>query len=184
MATEILAIDTAKTVFDRQALIGIYRQYNAEIFRYAYRMLGDRALAEDCVSETFSRFLHATRRGRKPITDVRPYLYRIAHNWVTDHFRRQPQQLLALEDELHPDTDANPSSMFSRDMERKKLRTALLELPSEQRQVIELRFLEEWRHQEIAEALGKSVEATRALQYRALTTLRRILVEQEKNENG
>ena len=183
MATEYLAIETAKTAFDRQALVGIYRQYNAEIFRYAFRMLGDRALAEDCVSETFSRFLRATRRGRKPIEEIRPYLYRIAHNWITDHFRRQPYQHLSLEDELHADTDSNPSSMFSREMERKRVRAALLELPSEQRQVIELRFLEEWRHQEIAEALGKSVEATRALQYRALTTLRRILVEQEKTEN-
>ena len=109
MATEYLAIETAKTGFDRQALVGIYRQYNAEIFRYAFRMLGDRALAEDCVSETFSRFLRATRRGRKPIEEIRPYLYRIAHNWITDHFRRQPYQHLSLEDELHADTDSNPS---------------------------------------------------------------------------
>jgi len=179
MATELLAIKTATTTFDRQALVGIYRQYNAEIFRYAYRMLGDRDLAEDCVSETFSRFLRAARNGRKPIDAVRPYLYRVAHNWITDHFRSQPHQNLSLEHELHADPEANPSSMFSRDVERERVRTALLQLPAEQRQVIELRFLEEWRHQEIAEVLGKSVEATRALQYRALTTLRRLLVEQE-----
>jgi RNA polymerase sigma factor (sigma-70 family) len=50
-------------------------------------------------------------------------------------------------------------------------------LPEEQRQVIELRFMENWSHTEVSHALGKSVEATRALQHRAVETLRRILAE-------
>jgi RNA polymerase sigma factor (sigma-70 family) len=86
MALETLVLDTVKT-FDKQSLIRIYEQHSSELFRYAYRMLGDSHLAEDCVSETFSRFLRVARENRQSIREVRPYLYRIAHNWITDHFR-------------------------------------------------------------------------------------------------
>ena len=173
---ESLALKSAKT-FDKQALIDIYEQHSSELFRYAYRLLGDSDLAEDCVAETFSRFLRVVRENRQQVADVRPYLYRVAHNWVTDHFRRQPLPPLLLEDDIQADPEGNPSHLVAQKMERERLRAALLRLPSDQRQVIELRFLEEWSHETVAEALGKSVEATRALQHRALAALRRLLLD-------
>jgi RNA polymerase sigma-70 factor (ECF subfamily) len=177
MAMETLALNTAKT-FDKQSLIGIYEQHSSELFRYAYRMLGDSHMAEDCVSETFSRFLRVVRDNRQPIGEVRPYLYRIAHNWITDHFRHTPIPHLSLEADLHADQEANPSHLVGEKLERERLRAALLRLPPEQRQVIELRFLEDWPHEAVAKSLGKSVEATRALQHRALSVLKRLLQEQ------
>jgi RNA polymerase sigma-70 factor, ECF subfamily len=74
--------------------------------------------------------------------------------------------------------DANPSQLVAGEMERDRVRAALLRLPPDQRQVIELRFVEDWSHDAVAAALGKTVEATRALQHRALTALRRILLEE------
>ena len=74
-----------------------------------------------------------------------------------------------------PEPNSNPSVVVGVELERERIRAALLRLPPEQRQVIELRFLEDWSHKEVAAALGKSEEATRALQHRALTTLRRYL---------
>ena len=62
-------------------------------------------------------------------------------------------------------------------MERERVRKAIMQLPFEQQRVIELRFLEELSHEEVAAILGKSVEATRALQYRALSALRQWLTE-------
>jgi RNA polymerase sigma-70 factor (ECF subfamily) len=55
---------------------------------------------------------------------------------------------------------------------------ALLRLPAEQRQVIELRFMEDWSHDEVANALGKTIEATRTLQHRAVNALRQMLSEE------
>jgi RNA polymerase sigma-70 factor (ECF subfamily) len=52
-----------------------------------------------------------------------------------------------------------------------------MRLPAEQRQVIELRFLEGWSHDAVALALGKTIEATRAIQHRAVTALRQMLSE-------
>ena len=165
-------------VFDRQSLVAIYEQHNAELYRYAYRLLGDNALAEDCVSETFSRFLKAVRDGMGPVENVRAYLYRVAHNWVTDHYRRQPLPPLSLDADMHGATDPSPSQVVALEMERDRVRAALLRLPPDQRQVIELRFVEDWSHEAVAATLGKSVEATRALQHRAIAALRRILLEE------
>jgi RNA polymerase sigma-70 factor (ECF subfamily) len=57
---------------------------------------------------------------------------------------------------------------------------ALKNLPAEQRLVIALRFLEDRSHEEVAAVLGRTVEATRALQHRAMTALRRMLIETEE----
>jgi RNA polymerase sigma-70 factor, ECF subfamily len=175
---EALAVDTT-TTFNKRALIGIYEQYNACLFRYAYRMLGDQHLAEDCVSETFSRFLNAIRDGRGPTENVRAYLYRIAHNIATDYYRRRPRMELPLNSDLYGGSEDNPVHRFAQDEEQQLVREALFRLPIDQRRVLILRFVEGWRHEEVAEALGKSPEATRALQHRALLSLKRMLSSDE-----
>lgn len=162
--------------FDRQALVEIYEHYSPEIYRYAYRQLDDADLAEDCVADTFHRFMLAIRSGTN-FENMRAYLYRIAHNWITDHYREQPQLPSFLNDEAHSSPEDNPSQLVAQKMDRQRVRAAILRLSPEQRQVIELRFMENWSHYEVAETLGKSVEATRALQYRAVEALRQILSE-------
>jgi RNA polymerase sigma-70 factor (ECF subfamily) len=171
-------------MYDRQELIAIYEQYNQELYRYAFRLLGERCLSEDCVAETFSRYLRVVRAGRGPSENVRAYLYRMVHNWATDNYRRNPLPTPELDLEMHADPDSNPTHVFTKEAERQRVRAALMQLPSDQRRVIELRFLEEWSHEAVAEALGKTAEATRALQHRALAVLRRILVEQDRLSDG
>jgi RNA polymerase sigma-70 factor (ECF subfamily) len=179
---EALAVSTIPTL-NRRALIGIYEQYNACLYRYAYRMLGDPHLAEDCVSETFSRFLIAVRDGRGPTENVRAYLYRIAHNIATDHYRRKPRTEVPLNGDLYGAAEDNPVHRYSQDEEQQIVREALFKLPIDQRRVLMLRFVEGWRHEEVAEALGKSPEATRALQHRALLSLKRMLASEDAVEN-
>jgi RNA polymerase sigma-70 factor (ECF subfamily) len=173
--TETFSVKSGIAI-DKQALADIYELYSADIFRYASRLLDDSHLAEDCVSETFHRFLIAVRGGTV-FENVRAYLYRVAHNWITDHYRRHPLPVLSLDEDMHADPEANPSQIIARKLDRQRVRAALLRLPPEQRQVIELRFMENWSHHDVAEALGRSVEATRALQYRAVEALRQLLSE-------
>jgi RNA polymerase sigma-70 factor (ECF subfamily) len=161
---------------DKQALSEIYECHSPDIYRYAYRLLDDSDLAEDCVADTFHRFLIAVQGGTS-FENMRAYLYRIAHNWITDHYRRHPLPSVSLEDEIYADPDGNPSHLVVQRMDRQRVRAALLKLSPEQRQVIELRYLENCSHTEVAEVLDKTVEATRALQYRALEALRQILAE-------
>lgn len=162
---------------NHQDLADIYERHSHDLFRYAYHILGDSDLAEDCVAETFSRFLAGLKQGRGPVENVRAYLYRMVQNWITDHFRRHPLPPLNIEDDLPADLAGNPSEVVAQQLEAQQMRAALLRLSSDQRQVIELRFLEGWSHEEIAAAIGKSVEATRALQHRGLESLRQMLLD-------
>jgi len=149
------------------------------LFRYGYRLLGDQDIAEECVSETFSRFLNTLHGNPAGPDNIKAYLFRIAHNWIMDYYRRQPPQTIPLDEdfqEVIPDRkNGNPASLMRDNLELERVREALHQLPEEQQQVIALRFLEGQKHEEVAYSLGKSVEATRAIQYRALTSLRRIL---------
>lgn len=128
------------------------------------------------VADTFLRLLIAVRGGVL-LGNIRAYLYRIAHNWIIDYYRRRPQVDVSLEESFHTEAEDNPSHLVAEEVDAQRMRSALLKLSAEQRQVIELRFMENWSHDEVAVALGKTVEATRALQYRAVEVLRQELAE-------
>lgn len=168
-------LSTEAQRIDKQALVRVYEEYSPGLYRYAYRLLGDQDLAEECVSETFSRFLQVVRRGSSPEGNLRAYLYRMAHNWVVDFYRKQTPQV-PLESDTHHDPDSDLEHRVHTRQESAQLRQALLNLPEEQRMVIELRFMEEWSHDKVAEFLGKTVDATRALQHRALVALRQTML--------
>jgi RNA polymerase sigma-70 factor (ECF subfamily) len=159
---------------DKRSLIKLYEENNEALYRYAYRYLSDQNLAEECVAEVFARYLKRLQNDKKPNGNQKAYLYRIAHNWVVDYYRkRKPDENIG-ENPL-PDQKSNPELLFSNKQIHEALRKALLKLPEEQRMVIELRVMEEWSHEEVADYLGKTVEASRAMQYRAIKGLRRTL---------
>ena len=168
-------------LFEPEALGVIYDQYSPGLYRYARRLLGNDSLAEDCVGETFSRFLQALRGGGGPRDHLQAYLYRVAHNWITDHYRRQPPPPLEL-DENHPSGSAGVESQAGQALEQARVRAALVRLTDEQRQVVTLRFLEGWDPEEVAQAVQKPVGAIKSLQHRALAALRRMLVDDGAGE--
>ena len=169
--------------FDRQALGEIYDQYSPGLYRYAVRLLRTADLAEECVAEVFSRFLHALHNGAGPREHLQAYLYRIAHNWITDQWRRQPPPALALEEHAPAEEEIDPLHEISHRGEHEQVRAALAQLTPDQRQVVVLKFLEDWENDEIAAALGKPIGAVKSLQHRAIAALRRALVDAEENLN-
>jgi RNA polymerase sigma-70 factor (ECF subfamily) len=178
MEKETILLQQARR-FESAALAEIYDTYSPELFRYATRLLGNSQWGEECVAETFSRLLHALNNGGGPTEHVRAYLYRVAHNWITDTYRRQPLSPLPLDPQWRADETFNPAKYVGEQLERERVRTALYHLTPEQRQVIVLRFLEGWTNHEVATAMEKSVGAIKALHQRALASLRRMLIEQE-----
>jgi RNA polymerase sigma-70 factor (ECF subfamily) len=161
--------------FEADALAEIFDCYNAGIYRYALRLLGDPELARECMSETFSRFLHALRRGAGPNDYLQAYLYRIAHNWVTDYYRSKIPPSLPLDPSLRSDPAKDPPQVLADELELQQVRSALALLTPDQRQVIALKYLEEWENEEIARAMQKPVGAVKSLHHRAIASLRRVL---------
>lgn len=166
--------------FDRQALGEIYDQYSPGLYRYAMRLLRAADLAEECVAEVFSRFLHALRNGAGPREHLQAYLYRIAHNWITDQWRRQPPPTLVLEEHAPAAEAVDPSHEVSVRDDHAQVRAALAQLTPDQRQVVVLKFMEDWENAEIAAALGKPIGAVKSLQHRAIAALRRALINVEE----
>ncbi|OGO05628.1 MAG: hypothetical protein A2Y73_00410, partial [Chloroflexi bacterium RBG_13_56_8] len=123
---------------DPQALAKIYDHFSVELYRYAVRQLGDPTLAEDCVADTFRRFLQALQQGGGPNRYLRAYLYRVAHNWITDQYRCEPSSPLDQAMNVPSDTSEGPVHQTERSWEGERVRAALAQLTPDQRQVIVL----------------------------------------------
>jgi len=170
---------THARTFDIDALAMVYDRYNAGIYRYAMRLMGDENFAEECVADTFSRFLAALRTGHGPKDHLQAYLYRIAHNWVTDHFRSHSHELVELDDFIHANEQDLPETQMEIRIKQTQIRKALQSLPPDQSLVVTLKYLEGWENPEIAAALKKTVGSVKALQHRALDSLRKSLLNLE-----
>jgi RNA polymerase sigma-70 factor (ECF subfamily) len=150
--------------------------YSPGLYRYAMRLLGDQQTAEECVAETFSRFLRALKDHKGPRDYLKAYLYRMAHNWIVDFFRREPPPE-KLDDE-HPDGGLAPESTAERNIQEVSLRVAIRQLTTEQQQVILLKYMEDLDNETVARALQKPIGAIKSLQHRALARLQQILNEE------
>jgi len=168
--------------FDRAALAGIYDEYHPLIYRYIYRRVGDVQTAEDLTAVVFQRFLEAVKTGSGPERDLRAWLYRVAHNLVVDHYRRQQyRQHLPLKETLMI-TGNNPEQTAGKVLMVEQLREALGYLTPEQQQVISLKFLEGLSNAEAAAVMEKPVGAVKSLQHRGLAALHRLLSTSERED--
>ncbi|MEJ5223790.1 MAG: sigma-70 family RNA polymerase sigma factor [Anaerolineales bacterium] len=170
--------------YDRAALTAIYDRYNQPLYYYALRLLGDPSLAEDCVAETFARFLNAIRNGGGPENYLKAYLYRSIHNWISDYYRRQPPPTIELDDRLADDMDNDPAETVDAHITQQRVRNALRLLTPDQRQVIYLRYVEGWELDEVAQVIQKPVGAVKSLQHRALAALQKMLNPESSTAHG
>jgi len=148
---------------DPEALGYIYEMYGERIFRYTYRMLGNRTDAEDATAETFLRVL---RRSAELRADgaFRTWLFRIARNLCIDKLRQH--KLL----ELPPDTQYPGSEEKS--ALRVTVHQALNQLPREYHDPLVLCDLEDLSAKEAADILEISVPALKSRLYRGRRALR------------
>jgi RNA polymerase sigma-70 factor (ECF subfamily) len=163
--------------FDEAALGELYDRYEARIYSYIYRRTGNSALAEDLTAQVFLKMLEAIRGGKAWHSSFSGWLYRIAHNAVIDFYRqRDRQKQTDLEDAATlVDSDHNPVVIAETNMDATHLRGAISRLTEEQAEVISLRFLEGYSISEVAIMMDKTEGSIKALQYRAVATLRQLL---------
>jgi RNA polymerase sigma-70 factor, ECF subfamily len=164
--------------FDQQSLSQLYDQYSPRLFTYAVRRLGNVSLAEDCVADTFDRLLKELKKQRGPRNYLQAYLYRVAHNWITDFYRRTPAEEELSEEMVNP-ANANTANLVEDHLKMMQLRKALNCLTPIQQQTLALRYLEELSLDETAVVLQRPVGAVKALQHRALSALRKIFIRDE-----
>jgi RNA polymerase sigma factor (sigma-70 family) len=163
---------TATGIRAARELDELYRAHAAEVYRYAYAVLGNAADAEDVMQTTFVNALRALERGEKPRKPTN-WLITIAHNLIRQRFRQQ--QSRPHEVELDRDIasfEADDDGPSIDDLVR-----ALQRIPPTQREALVLRELEGRSYKEIASILDVSPTALETLIFRA----RRSLAEELEN---
>ena len=150
------------------AFEAIVRRYRRPLLAYARRLLDD-GRAEDAVQQAFLNAYRAIGSSECEL-ELRPWLYRVAHNATLDVLRRGGLDTVALDDEQ--DGVERPDEVFERRQRVRDLVAVVQELPERQRDALMLRELEGRGHDEIALQLGVTAGAVRQLIHRARTSVR------------
>jgi RNA polymerase sigma-70 factor, ECF subfamily len=167
---------------DEAAIDRLYERHKADVYRFARRLAGREAEAEDLVQEAWLRVV----RHRSEISDERDmkaWLFTIVANLHRDTLRRaRVRKLLFLaprRDDERPDAVAEapdpgpgPGDLAERTEAGRALDRALAGLPERQRTVFALKMIEGFKHEEIGGILGVPVGTVKTLLFRAVQRLR------------
>ncbi len=155
----------------------LYERFYDKIFRYVMFKIGDRSDAEDITTDVFLRMLESIGSFKFQGYPFSSWLFRIAHNLIVDHFRKNSRRKTApLEDAmLVADTSSDVDYKIDVGMSIAQVQRAMDGLTDLQREVMSLRFAAGLSVKETAEAVGKKENAVKALQHAAVKKLRVVL---------
>ena len=163
---------------DQEAFARLYDEYFDKIYRYVALKIGDKTEAEDMTQQVFLKALQSISSFKWKGVPFSAWLYRIAHNQVVDYLRKKKRRPATLLDEslVSGDSENTPQSMVERNIDTEQLLAATQHLTDAQREVISLRFTSELSTAQVAEIMGKSQGAIKALQHSAIVALRKALM--------
>jgi RNA polymerase sigma-70 factor, ECF subfamily len=169
------------------ALEVLYDRYAATVLGISVRIIGDQALAEDILQETFWRVWQNAGNYQSQLGSFTSWLFRIARNLAIDAYRRRnvrPQAVVSSEEgdpilDRTPDPDMDVAEQAQAILTHRQVRRALATLPDVQREVIEMAYFYGMTRQEIAEATG---EALGTIHTRARLALQKLRGELERDE--
>jgi RNA polymerase sigma-70 factor, ECF subfamily len=169
------------------ALEALYDRYASRVLGISLKIVGEQALAEDILQETFWRVWQSASTYQPHLGAFTGWLFRIARNLSIDAYRRRnvrPQAVVSADGsepilDQTPDPDTDVAEQAQSILTNRKVRKALDSLPGVQRQVIELAYFYGMTRQEIAEATG---EALGTIHTRARLALQKLRGELERDE--
>jgi len=165
---------------DKNAFEELVRRHQELVFSLAYKLTGNRELANDVAQEAFIRAWKAIQKFRGDST-FSTWIYRITVNTAwTLRKKAKKHYSLNIEDTQEPvviDEKKDPEFLAINSDLSSVLKKALDQIPVEQRIIVELKNIEGRSHKEIAEYLDISVTAAKVRLHRAHQKLRNILEE-------
>ena len=163
---------------DPQALGQLHDLFYPVVYKYVSFRLQDQQICEDISSEVFVRLLDTFHRRDRMIKDVRAWMIGIASNLVNDHYRQKyRRQFEDLEDFEDLPAHHSTESTVDQTLTMEEIRWAMVRLTIDQQHVLALRFSQDLSLEETATIVGKSINAVKVLQFRALAAMRRLLDE-------
>jgi RNA polymerase sigma-70 factor (ECF subfamily) len=165
-------MDNLKKKFSR-----IYNQYIDKIYRFVFLKVNSKDLAEDLTSETFLKGWEALQKSqnsnKEEIKNISAFLYKIARNLITDHYREKGKAQIISADYVKigdPRINLEEKATLISDIDT--IRSALVNLKEDYQDVIIWYYLEQFSISEISQILDKSEGAVRVLIHRALKALK------------
>ena len=156
----------------RKTFSKIYDRYIDKIYRFIFLKVSSQEIAQDLTSETSLKGWESFKNGTK-IENPQAFLYRIARNLVTDHYREKGKaQIVSAEyvSIVDPREDIEEAAVLKSDINT--IRLALVNLKEDYQNVIIWHYLDDLPITEVAKLLDRTEEATRVLLSRALKSLR------------
>jgi RNA polymerase sigma-70 factor (ECF subfamily) len=158
-----------------EVLNDLYREVAPGMLNYIYKLVHDRALAEDLLQEAFLR-VHKVRHTYRPDSPARPWLYAIARYTAIDALRKKGRRHeVAFEDAFMNAAAPEALDKTERSESLKEVERALEELPQGQREAFVLTKVAGLSVQEASAVLGISQGAIKVKVHRALREIRRLL---------
>lgn len=153
----------------------VVARYGDQLYGYIYSITGDHHMSEDVISETYLRMVEKIDGYTFYGVPFKAWLYRIAHNLAINTLKRDRRLVGDVELAAVALPADDPETTVVAQIEASELRAALSELTEEQQQVVLLRFVAEQSTGEVAQALDKTENAIKQMQFRALRSLGRLL---------
>lgn len=165
---------------NQDALVRIFDEYSTALYRYSFRLCRDAMLADQIVGDVFARLLEQFACGNGPTSNLRSYLFQSAYHLVVDESRRS-YRFTSVEELVLFSSDGlsefqGVENRMAGEILLQAMRSQLTEL---QRHVVILRFMEGLSLYETARVVGKNVNNVKAIQNRAVKTLRKALEKAE-----
>ncbi|MDG1573030.1 sigma-70 family RNA polymerase sigma factor [Robiginitalea sp. M366] len=169
---------------DERALEVLINRYNTRLSSFIYSKVFDKEITEDIFQDTFVKVIRTLKRGKyNEEGKFLPWVIRIAHNLIIDHFRksnRMPRYEMGEEYSLFSimqDGSLNAEHQLIQDQITEDLASLIRQLPEDQQKVLQMRMYQEMSFKEIAERTGVSINTALGRMRYALINLRRLIEE-------
>jgi RNA polymerase sigma-70 factor (ECF subfamily) len=164
------------------ALANLIERHKQKIYSFIYSKVYDREITEDIFQDTFIKVIRTLKLGRyNEEGKFLPWVMRIAHNLVIDHFRknnRMPKFDNAGDFNIFSvlgDNALNAEKRLIKSQVEDDVRRLIEELPQDQKQVLQMRMYQDMSFKEIAERTGVSINTALGRMRYALINMRKII---------
>lgn len=161
---------------DKEAFGELYLHYLNHIYRYIFfRVNQNKQQAEDLTQTVFFKAWQGIENFTTDKGNFRAWLYRIAHNVVIDYYKTAKANSRVTEEIMDSKTMEDLENQLDNESQLKNIFEAVDILTDEQKTIITMKFVDGFSNSEIADILDRDEGAIRALQYRGLQRIRKLL---------
>lgn len=171
---------------DEQSLAILIERHQSKIYGFIYSKIADRDITDDVFQDTFIKVIKTLKSNSyNEEGKFLPWVMRIAHNLVVDHFRRNKKMPMQRETEEYSifsymsDNSMNVEGQMITEQVENDLHRLLDELPADQKEVLVMRMYQDMSFKEIADSTGVSINTALGRMRYALMNLRKVI---EKNQ--